>query len=57
MDRDDENTRLLENIVSELQHIKELLRDKLDQIIANTTPAASTDITNLGGSISPPVKK
>lgn len=71
MDRDSENTKLLENIVTELQHIKVKLDNKLDAIIANqtleltkldiiiqnTTPAPSDDIMSLGGSISKPVNK
>jgi hypothetical protein len=57
VDRDEENTRLLNNVVTELQHIKELLRDKLDQIIANTAPKPSTDIASLGVTVDPPIKQ
>lgn len=74
MDRNEEELKLLENIVTELQHIKQIEQNrntkldviianqtqeliKLDQIIQNTTPAASDDIKSLGGTISTPVKK
>jgi hypothetical protein len=71
MDGSQEELRLLENIVEELQHIKEKLDNKLsaivadldaanlklDQIITNTTPTPSDDIVSLGGSISTPKKQ
>ena len=44
MDRDGENTRLLENVVTELQHIKEKLN--------NTNIKLDTEITNQGTIIS-----
>ncbi len=81
MNGEKEELRLLENIVTELQHLKQAAQtananlstivknqntiilnqmselSKLDQIIQNTTPLPSDDITSLGGSISPPTKK
>jgi hypothetical protein len=53
VDRDSENTKLLEKILAAI----EAGNKKLDQIVTNTTPAPSDDITKLGGSISPPIKK
>jgi hypothetical protein len=53
MDRDSENTKLFEKILAAIKDGN----GKLDQIIQLLTPAPGDDITNLGGSISPPIKK
>jgi hypothetical protein len=53
MDRDEENTKLLERI---LEAIKEGNK-KLDQLVQNTNPKPSDDIASLAVTVDKPIKQ